>query len=104
MNLKPFVGQRVVVTFTAGNAWLASHVDKGEITLLVQVDRETKAQGFIPSPFLIGTIVEKEGAYLLEIFDHNKAKLHVGLNPDIISTVTAAVEERIVRPSSLITP
>ena len=69
-----------------------------------QIETEYKRRGFIPSPGIVGTVVEKEGQYLIEIFDHKNAKMLVAVNPAFIATVTIAVEERIVRPaSSLIT-
>lgn len=103
MFLNSFVGQRVIVVLAAGNAWLSCHVSKGEITLSM-VENEQGRLGFVPSPFLIGNVVEKDGEYMLEIRDPNNVKLLVAVNPDHIATVTMMVEERILRASGLVTP
>ena len=100
IDLKPFVGRHVILVLSAGNAWLATHVEKGQAELVI-ADRGDGHAGFVPSPFLRGTVVEMTvGCYAVATKDETGKKLEIAVNPALIATVTAAVEERLVALSS----
>ena len=106
MNLKAYVGKTVLLQFKAGQAWLAAHIDGGQAAILAvkrpveQADGTvTEELGFMPTPFLIGTVTERRptDAYydddnvILLIKDPN-GQLEVIINPDVIACVTVAME------------
>lgn len=92
IDLQPYVGKHVIVVFSAGNAWLASHVDEGKAALLVVTDENGKPRGFAPAPFLQGELVAVGTGHAVVVTDQRKNKMHVGVNPDHIVTITIAIE------------
>lgn len=93
IDLAPYVGKHVVLVFGRGDAWLASHVEKGKPSILMSVDPQTKQmQGVVPLPFLQGELITAGAGYAVMIEDHQKNRLQVGVAADRVVTCTIAVE------------
>ncbi len=109
MDLKPFVGKKVLMQFKPQTAYAVCTTHEGLLAPLMMKGPEGPQPIIVP--YIDGTIEMEEGvagshpdAYFLVYNDqaHRGSKLRVAVSPDLIGFVTVQGEERTA--SVLITP
>ena len=88
MDLKPYVGQRVLIQFKQANAWLMARVmDDGEMGIITKVRTQGQVQSTeaVPSVFIDGLVSEDDGHYRIA---PDGGGVEVEIAPETIFTIT----------------
>lgn len=101
MDLKPFVGKKVLLQFKPGAAYAVCTAMEGELSPLMMKGPDDKPQAVI-MPHMDGKIEEVEGApgypstYFLIYGDMARkgGRLKVAIDPDLIGFVTVKGEDQ----------
>lgn len=98
MDLKPFVGKKVLLQLKPQTAYVVVTRVQGHLApLLMQPKQEAPAEPVIV-PYIDGRIEEDNGCFFLVYSDMaarpRKAELRVAISPDLIGFVTVHGEEQ----------